>query len=68
MSYLKEYVNEPHSKTNYQFSSNDMKKVYPISKRFQHSDTKSLLTHWEQKSGKHTNICCEKLCTNSNID
>lgn len=68
INYLKEYLNDYQSKPYYPPSTNSMKKVYPVSRRFQHSDTKSLLTHWEQKSGKHTNLCCEKLCTNSNID
>lgn len=30
--------------------------------------SESLLWLWERKSGKKTNLCCERLCTNSDIE
>jgi hypothetical protein len=40
-----------------------MIKVYSLQQ-----SSEDLLWFWQQKSGQNTNLCCEKLCTNTNIE
>ncbi|MBI2257403.1 MAG: hypothetical protein HYU67_00715 [Flavobacteriia bacterium] len=40
-----------------------MTKVYSLK-----LSSEDLLWFWQQKTGQKTNLCCEKFCTNSNIE